>query len=77
MKKDQKRTSELITQSLSDLDVDLTTDEKKNEFAVRRLLMCTEGVMEAAIRQYHNVDLVLAQIAEWGDIVRTFITHDK
>ena len=57
--------------------MDLTTDEKKNEFAAWRLLMCTEGVMEAAIRQYHNVDLVLAQIVEWDDIVSTFITHDK
>ena len=76
-KRDQKRTSELITQSLSDLDVDLTTDEKKNEFAAWRLLMCTEGVMEAAIKQYCNVDLVLGQIAEWGDIVSRFITHDK
>ena len=57
--------------------MDLTTDEKKNEFAARRLLMCTEGVMEAAIKQYRNVDLVLGQIAEWGDIVSRFITHDK
>ena len=69
-KGDQKRTSELITQSLSDLDVDLTTDEKKNEFAAWRLLMCIEGVMEAWT-------LVLGQIAEWGDIVSGFITHDK
>ena len=76
-KRDQQRTSKLITQSLSDLDVDLTTDEKKNEFAARRLHMCTEGVMEAAIKQYCNVDLVLGQIAEWGDIVSRIITHDK
>ena len=57
--------------------MDLTTDEKKNEFAAWRLLMCTEGVMEAAIKQYCNVDLVLGQIAEWGDIVSRIITHDK
>ena len=41
------------------------------------LLMCTEGVMEVAIRQYHNVNLVLGQIAEWGDIVSRFIIQDK
>ena len=57
--------------------MDLTTDEKKNEFAAQRLLMCTEGVMEAAIRQYGNMDLVLGQIVEWGNIVSRFITHDK
>ena len=76
-KRDQQRTSELITKTLSDLDVDLTTDQKKNEFAAQRLLMCTESVMEAAVRQYHNMHLVLGQIAEWGDMVNRFITHDK
>ena len=57
--------------------MDLSTDEKKDSFAARRLLTHTQGVMNAAIAQYRNVDLVLSQIAEWGEIVSRFITHDK
>ena len=48
---------------------------KKDSFAAHRLLTHTEGVMNAALAQYRNVDLVLAQIAEWGDIVSRFITY--
>lgn len=57
--------------------MDLSTDEKKDSFAARRLLTHTQGVMNAAIAQYRNVDLVLSQIAEWGEVVSRFITHDK
>ena len=76
-KKDNKEATEDIKRTLSDFDVDLSTDEKKNSFAARRLLTHTQGVMSAAIAQYRNVDLILSQIAEWGEMVSRFITHDK
>ena len=76
-KKDNKEATEEIKRTLGDFDVDLSTDEKKDSFAARRLLTHTQGVMNAAIAQYRNVDLVLAQIVEWGEIVSRFITHDK
>ena len=56
-------------------DNDLISEEAKNRYAAHRLLMRTEGVMEAAIQEYCNVDLVLGQIAEWGNMVNTSITH--
>ena len=74
-KKDSKESTDDIKWVLGDFDVDLSTDEKKDSFAAHRLLTHTEGVMNAALAQYHNMDLVLAQITEWGDIVSRFITY--
>ena len=39
--------------------------------------MRTEGVIDAAIQEYHNVNLILGQITEWGDMVNTVIIVTK
>ena len=74
-KTDSKESTDDIKRVLGDFDVDLSLDEKKDSFAACRLLTHTEDVMNAALAQYRNVDLVLAQIAEWGGIVSRFITY--
>ena len=65
-KKDNKEATEELKWTLGDFNVDLSTDERRDSFAAHRLLTHTQGVMNATIAQYRNVDLVLGQIAEWG-----------
>ena len=37
--------------------------------------MHTSAVLDAAVCNYHNIDLVLGQVAEWSDMVNIITTH--
>ena len=37
--------------------------------------MHTSAVLDAAVCDYHNIDLVLGQVPEWSDMVNIITTH--
>ena len=57
------------------MDVNLSTEDAKDTYAAWRLLMCTSAILDAAVCDYHNIDLVLGQVAEWSDMVNIITTH--
>ena len=71
LKKDTKE----IKEALGLVDVNLCTEDAKDTYASQRLLMHTSAVLDAALCDYHNIDLVLGQVAEWSDMVNIITTH--
>ena len=76
LEKGDKEHGKEIDGCLRCCNVDLTTEEAKDQWATLQLLKRTEFIMDQAVEECQNVDLILEQVAEWSDMVKyTCITH--